>query len=663
MRYTPYFLIISIFWLIVFFQPKSVSGQQLYSSPVQQDKDNRIANIEKLLSNLASESTSSGLNETANFSVSNTPIQDFLRGVAETHRLNVSIDPNLNLRITNNFTNVKVIDLLIYLCQEYQLDIYITGNIISFKKYVPPVVVKTFTPKRLQISYDQSSGLFTGDLRNDSLTTFVRQLTQISKRNIILAPGLASKMINGYVEAMPLEQAIDKLAFANSLKLFKTEDGAFVLQPVEAPEESKTSRSRKHDQGQNLSQRAASSNLGSDNDIFIEVKKDKDGIEYLNIDVANIPITTLINEVSTKANKNYVFFSDVPGNTTVKIARISYEDFLNFLLQGTSHTYRYSDGIYSIGNRTLEGFRTTRVVKMLYRPVDKIDELIPLELKKGIDIKIFKELNSVIFSGGAPQIQEIAQFLKEIDQPVLNVLIEVIVAEMRRGRNLKTGITAGLSDSLVRTSGVLFPGLDMTLSSRTINDFLTKLSSKGIINLGQVAPNFYATLQALEQNNFLDLKSTPKLATLNGHEANLTIGQSVYYLEQNQNITGGVNPITTVTQQFKQVSADLNIKINPMVSGDEHITLDISAQFSDFIDPVIQGAPPGNATRKFTSMIRIGNEEMIVLGGLEEIRRSKSNSGFPILSRIPILKWIFSSKNDSKNENRLVVFIKPTILY
>ena len=300
---------------------------------------------------------------------------------------------------------------------------------------------------------------------------------------------------------------------------------------------------------------------------------------------------------------------------------------------------------------------------MQFRPADSLNVAIPAEMKKGVEIRIFKELNSLILTGGTPQIREISDFLKAIDQPVVNVLIEVIVVEVNRSRTVKTGINAALSDSLVRTGGQVFPGLDLTLGSKAINDFLAKLGSNGIINLGRVTPGFYVTLQALEANSNVDIRSTPKLSTLNGHEANLTIGQSVYYLEQTQNINGGVSPIISSTQQYKKVSADLNIKINPMVSGDENITLNIDAEFSNFIAPTLKGAPPGNSTRKFSSKIRVKNDEIIVLGGLEDISTSRSGSGVPLLSRIPILKWIFSSRTHEKRNNRLIIFIKPTLLY
>jgi type IV pilus assembly protein PilQ len=137
----------------------------------------------------------------------------------------------------------------------------------------------------------------------------------------------------------------------------------------------------------------------------------------------------------------------------------------------------------------------------------------------------------------------------------------------------------------------------------------------------------------------------------------------MYYEERTQNVTGGVNPIITQTPRYSKVDANMTIKIRPMVSGDENITLNIEAEFSNFVEPKITNAPPGNATRKFLSQIRVLNEEMVLLGGLDEITKEESGSGFPILSRIPVLKWIFSSRKKASSDNKLIVLIKPQIVY
>ena len=641
----------------------AISGGTTFQNSIAQSRESQLVQIENQLRSLA-DSLVPGLREAASLTVAEASVADFLRGLAQTHRLNISVDPTLDGKVTNSFTGVKVLDLLVFLCREYNLDLRLTGNIMVFSRYQPPIEAKTVPQPRLpQIQYDVVADRLTADLSNDSLPVVARQLTQLSKRNVILAPGLSDRTVRGYVEGVSLEAGLDKIAYANGLRLIKTTDNAYLLEASDAPAAASTaSRNRTGNQNGLLSNQGRNATSAGEN-LFIDLKTAADGTQLLTVDASNIPIVDIINEVSLRLGINYVLFSNLPGNTTVRVQSIRYDDLLSFLLQGTTHTMKRTDGIYLIGDRNLEGFRNTRMVKMQFRPAEKIDESIPAELKKGVDIKVFKELNGVILSGGLPQIEEISRFLLAIDQPVLNVLIEVIVMEVNKSFTIETGISALLSDSTKRTGGSVFPELNMTFGSGSINRLLNLLSSNGIVNIGRVTPNFYVQLKALEQNSNVNVRSTPKLSTLNGHEANLTIGQSVYYLEQTQNITGGVTPINSVSQRFNKVNADLSIKINPMVSGDEHITLDISAEFSDFIPPVIVGAPPGNATRKFTSMIRIKNEEMIILGGLEEVRKSNSGSGVPLLSRIPILKWLFSSRKREDNNRRLLVFIKPTLMY
>jgi type IV pilus assembly protein PilQ len=613
------------------------------------------------------DSVTPGLNQRANLSVTGVSLQEFVRGLADTHGLNVSVDPTLAVRVSSNFTDVKVLDLLVFLARTYDLDVRVMGNILSFYKYTVPPTVKIAAPaKKLRLIYNEPQDRFTADLAGDSLSSFAKQATQLTKHNISLAPGLGGRVITGYVEGLPLTQALDRLAYANALRLSQPDSHSYVLVPAEevavagaGAKATASRRTRAAGANGSISNPGQVSSSGAD----ITLTTAPDGQRLVSIDADNVALTQLLNDVSADMGVNYVLFSELVGTTTMRVKQVTYADFLALLLQGSTHTFHYADGRYAIGNRVVEGFRHTKVVKLQFRPVDKLDEVIPAELKKGLEIKVFKELNSLILSGSLPQIEEITEFLKSIDKPVVNVLIEVIVAELRKGHSVSTGISAGLGDSTVKTGGTVFPGLNMSFNSASINSFLSKLSSKGIIDVGRVTPNFYMTLQALEQNSYLNLRSTPKLSTLNGHEASLKIGQSVYYIEQVQNVTGGVSPVITTTQQFKQVTADLSIKITPLVSGDDNITLTIDAQFSDFIDAVIRGAPPGNATRQFTSMIRVKNEDMIVLGGLEEVRTTRGGSGVPILSRIPILKWLFSSRTSAKQTNRLVVFIKPTIMY
>jgi type IV pilus assembly protein PilQ len=278
-----------------------------------------------------------------------------------------------------------------------------------------------------------------------------------------------------------------------------------------------------------------------------------------------------------------------------------------------------------------------------------------------VEIKEFRELNSILLSGSLPQINEIERYIKTLDRVVPLVLIEVILLDVRKGKSVSTGIRAGISDT-IQTGGTILPGIDFTLGSKSINDFLARLGGSAA-NIGRVTPNFYLSLSALERNNNIEVRSMPKLSTLNGHEASLSIGSKRYYSIKTQNVLGSLNPQTVVTEQFQSVEANLGITIKPVVSGDDQVTLSIDVNISDFLGEPSPNSPPPTSTSQFKSIIRVRNEEMVVLGGIERNEKSETGSGVPILARIPVIKWLFSSRTRSRNKLVSVVFIKPTILY
>ncbi len=625
-----------------------------------------------------------GLNEKVDFAISGASLQEFIKTLAESNNLNVSVDPALNMRVQNNFTNEKVSTILLFLCKEYDLDIRFVGTIMSFNKYVPPSEVKVAAPpKEIKANYSSYNQLITLDLKNDTLEQVVKKITQATKKNVILSSGLNNKIVSVYIEDAPLDNALKKMAYANNLKVVKTDDDFYVIRAPEEGEDllvEKNNAKRKPivktttGTGTGNQQNVPPNGVGGTGtpgtggtgtgpaSLYTDVI-DSLGKKRITVEAVNSQIIDVIKSVAQLTGDSYLVFSDIKGHTTTSVYNVLFDEFLSYLLQGTDYTYKKEGGMFLIGERKLEGLRANKVVQLQYRSVDKLLELIPTEIKKNVEIKEFKELNSILLTGSLPQIQEIEAFLKELDRVVPMVMIEVLLLDVRKSRTVKTGITTGLGDSSVTTSGTFLPGIDMTLSSSSINDFLNYLGTNNSINLGRVTPRFYASISALEDNSNVEVRSMPKLSTLNGHDANLSIGSTRYYFVETQNTLGSLTTNTIKTRQWNPVQANLDINIKPLVSGDDQVTLEIDVSISDFLDSPSPSAPPPASNSKFKSMIRVKNEEMIALGGIERTEKSRKGSGVPILSRIPILKWIFSSRTNSKNKVVSIVFIKPVIIY
>lgn len=227
-----------------------------------------------------------------------------------------------------------------------------------------------------------------------------------------------------------------------------------------------------------------------------------------------------------------------------------------------------------------------------------------------------------------------------------------------------TPCRAGVADQPVVTTGDIFPGLDVTMGAETVNGLIQAFNGFGIINIGAVTPNFYLSLKALESNSVIDITSTPKISTLNGHEATFSVGETSYYREEVVNVQPSISGGNVISNKvWKSTDANLNITVKPFVSADEYVTLEIKVEQNDFAGKEDPSAPPNKSTQTFESLIRVKNGEMILMGGLEKDSKEDSGEGTPLVSRIPVLKWFFSSRNKNKEKSKLHIFIRPTVTY
>jgi type IV pilus assembly protein PilQ len=627
------------------------------TSLAQQSKDERMDALERKLIGLSA--SVPGLKQKVQVGLSGVSIQEFLRAVAQANQLNINVDPMLNIKVVSNVTNENALNILLFLADNYNLDINVIGSIITVAPYNAPLVRAEVVQKDIPVNYDAGNGTLSLELSNDSLINVARKISRLSGKNIVVPFALNSKLVSGYFNNAPFETALEKLAYANDLKFTKTSDQVFVFQGLKEDEELYINGDKNTDVRKTFKPMPQVQGGNGSPSAFNVVAKGK----LLNVNAVNAPIIDLVKFASEEIGVNYFLYSELKGNISTKVNNMSFDNFLTAMFNGTEYTYKIENGIYLIGDRRLEGLRRNKVLQLQYRSVDTVMMMIPAELKRGLEIKEFREQNTLLISGASPQISEVESYIKELDKLVPMVLLEITLLDVRKGHTVKTGITAGIGDSTVRTQGQVLSGLDLTLGSGSINEFLGRIGSNRTFNIGRVTPNFYMKLSALEANNNAEIRQVPKLSTLNGHSATLSIGTTRYYVTKTQNVFSSVNTQTVFTEQFNKVDANLAITVNPVVSGDDQVTMRIKVEISDFIGTPPANAPPPTSTSKFESIIRAHNEDMIVLGGMERTEQSEAGSGVPLLSRIPVLKWLFSSRERTRSKVVTLVFIKPTIIY
>lgn len=595
-----------------------------------------------------------GLNETIKIDVSGLTLHDFISSIAEEHQLNIDVDTDLNQTVSNNFFDVTVKDVFIHLVQKYDLEVTFMNNIILFKKRKAVTVVAKKLPKVIDVSYNSQNDFLSVKLENDTLSAVAKAIIDKSGKNLILSTDAKNLRISSYILNRPFDQVIEMMSKSNDLTATKDENGFYFI------EKNKDATISLNSSNQKAKQPKASSGVPG----YYEVTVNKNGL--LNVKAYIADASDLLTEAAEKLHVNY-FLYNKPENekTTLSAENITFDELLFHIFKGKKYTYKKQDNLYLIGDEGGEGLRATEILQLENRSIELVLPSLPKVFSEKLEIKEFVELNALVASGSKSTLEELKLYIKQIDKVVPMVQIEVIIVQYNKSHDVQTGMKAGL-DKINKqvTGGTLFPTTDVTVNSTSVNSLIDAFNGFGIFKLGKVTEAFYLNLKLLENNSIVKVESTPKIATISGHEAKLSIGETSYYFEQsNRLINSNIGNDILNSGTWKSTDANLSLSIKPFVSIDENVTLTIVVEKSSFLGRAGETAPPGKATQKFESLVRVKNGEMILLGGLDELKKEDSGSGTPLLSRIPIIKWFFSSRKKGKTNSKLHIFIKPTVVY
>jgi type IV pilus assembly protein PilQ len=635
-----------VFFLLIFFLPLTLWAQDFARAQIIQQRLEAIS-VDVL-----------GLNQKVKLSLTGVSIQDYLNALSKSNNLSISIDPKLNFVMYDSFNDVTASNILLLLAQKYNLDIKTVGSIIYITPFNEQVQAARIQEKDINATFNQLNNTLSLSLSNDSLIAVAKKITLVSGKNIIIPASLQTKMVTGFIQNAPFETAMEKLAFSNNLKMVRTNDDFYLFQPLDDNEELYVNGDNHTDVRQTFKTQTGSPHASSG--IFVRLVN---GEKLISADATDASIADLIKQASQELNKNYSLYSEIKGEITLHVHDISYDSFLTLLLKGTDYIFHAENGIYIIGDSKLQGLRSFKAIQLQNRSIDTIVAMIPADWKRSVDIKEFREQNTLLLSGANSHIEEMSAFIKQLDVLVPVVMFEVTMIDINKNRTVSTGIAAGVSDS-VQTGGTILPGMNFTFSASSVNNFLNGVGKIAGVNLGHVVPNFYVSLNALEANGNVEVRSVPRLSALNGHAATISIGNSVYYKNSTQSYipTNAASSSTVLTNAYIESDADMKITIKPMVSGDDQITMGVKIEITDFTSLPTDGSPPPKSTSSYETSLRVNNEDTILLGGIDRVENDDSVSGFPILSRIPILKYIFSNKSKSTKKVVTVVFIKPIIL-
>jgi len=257
--------------------------------------------------------------------------------------------------------------------------------------------------------------------------------------------------------------------------------------------------------------------------------------------------------------------------------------------------------------------------------------------------------NSLLIRATPADFDLINSAVEEIDVRPLQVMIEVLIAEVRKDRQLDFGVGVNVPPSKVRgTQNLTVEGSTTGLG---LGDFVLKVMGIG----GMEAT---ATLQAAASRGDATIVSRPVLLAANNEEAEINVGSQRPFV-QVARVLPTDNTARDQVVQYKDVGTKL--RVLPTISADGYVMLQVSQEINAataeqaFDAPVI-------STRSVQTKLLIRDGQTIVLGGLTDSQHEVQQGGVPFFSSIPLVGGLFGHASRTTTATELLLFLTPRII-
>ena len=273
-------------------------------------------------------------------------------------------------------------------------------------------------------------------------------------------------------------------------------------------------------------------------------------------------------------------------------------------------------------------------------------------------IQLLQAQDAMILRGTPDQLALAGKLLEDIDKPKSEVMIDVTVMQVSRNR-IKTLGTNVPTSATVALAPSFYGGTGSSTSSGSGG------GTTGAIPIGSFlvsVPSASFSLLASDSNT--KILQTPRVRALNNEKATLRIGDRVPIATGSfqPGSSVGLNPL--VSTQFTYLDVGVNVDITPHVHSGNEVTLKMSLEISSVTGQQTIGdiTQPVIGQRRIEHEARLVDGEVNLIGGILEDSETKSLSGYPWLSQIPLLKYMFAQENKQRQENEIVFAITPHIV-
>lgn len=255
--------------------------------------------------------------------------------------------------------------------------------------------------------------------------------------------------------------------------------------------------------------------------------------------------------------------------------------------------------------------------------------------------------NALIITAPPALMQALKAVISKIDIRPAQVLVEAVIAE--------------IDESNLSSLGIQWGSVTPNGEVQTLPSGPTQFPTLGAGVVGIIpGTDIQAILTALQNQNGVDILSTPSIMVLDNQKATIEVGKDVPMQTGSYTTTAGtstVSPFTTLDQK----PVTLKLDVTPQINLSNSVRLKLNLKNDTLQNPQNPGLTPIVNTSKISNMVIVNSNDVLVLGGLISNSNIENVNKVPILGDLPIIGTVFQQKSTSQEKKNLMVFIKPII--
>ena len=357
------------------------------------------------------------------------------------------------------------------------------------------------------------------------------------------------------------------------------------------------------------------------------------------VEFVDAAVLDVVHALSRQAGLDLVISADngLMNNkrTTVRLKNVTAEEAIDYVLKTNGLTYEKKGKVILISQTAQDQNSGGEIeaIKLKYLSAEKVSSLLSKVLPS-LKTSVGGSANSIVLQGKTRLIAEAKKLIFSVDEPVPQVLIESKVLEISESDSMRLGLSYG--------------------SHAGIFKFTTDKDT-GKTGLSE---DLQTTLNTLISNGKAKVVATPKIATLDNHEAIINIGSRIPYAVPVTNGSG------TTQWTVDYIDAGVKLKITPRLGEGGYITTSIQPEVSSVSEwrATSAGEFPVISTRNAQACLRVKDGETIIVGGLLSETERENVSRLPILGYIPVAGLLFQNKTVEKTKTEIIFLITPHII-